>query len=289
MNVISISKRMFNNLEKINTDNVNTEGVIYKFDYHNKKRVFKKLFINDGVNFARKMYTLEVLSSNSKVFPDCFVMPDNLVSVDNKIVGFSYPLVEGVTLGSFLNNSNYDLKLKIKLLKEVGNILKKTDFIRMYSGLNDFYLNDIHEYNFMIDNNNKLYVIDIDGCKLSSLFLFPSRYLSENSLSRFCSKYLIDGYKNGSYINPDRNSDIYCYIIMILNFLYGSNVSKFSLEEFYSYLDYLSYIGVSNDLLNCMKKIVINGDNINPCEYLDSLNSTIVCRANSKIYKLNIK
>ena len=39
------------------------------------------------------------------------------------------------------------------------------------------------------------------------------------------------------------NSDLYCYIMVILNYLYGSNLNTtVAIEEFYEYMNYLEYI-----------------------------------------------
>lgn len=288
MNIIPISKHMFNNLEKIDTIDINTEGEIYEFDYHNIKRVFKKLYVNDGVNFAKKMYILEVLSSNRDVFSDEFVLPDNLVSVDNKIVGFSYPFVDGVTLKTFLNSDSFSLSSKIDYLKQVGIILEKMDSIRKFSDLRNFYLNDIHESNFMIDfNNSKLNVIDLDGCKMCSSFSFPSRFLNSRGLFNNVNKYNVESdLRHGAYVMANRDSDLYCYIIMILNFLYGCDINNIDINSYYEYLRYLSYIGIDDRLLNSFSKIISYGDNINPYEFLDSLTEEQVCRAKGNVYKI---
>ena len=130
MRAISISKRKFENLEVYRTTDINTEAVLYDFSYHGEVKLLKKLYINDGINFARKLYTIELL--NSVDLPDYFVVPDNLVTVDNKVVGFTISKISGVTLKSMLDNCDFPLDVKIDFLKRVGLVLENMIGIKIY-------------------------------------------------------------------------------------------------------------------------------------------------------------
>ncbi len=61
------------------------------------------------------------------------------------------------------------------------------------------------------------------------------------------------------------------------------------LEEFYEYLNYLTYIGVNKELVECLRTIVNTRDNYNPADYLDSLTTENIVRAKQKIFNLNRK
>lgn len=286
MDVISISKRKYEGLQKIDLSDINTEGVIYKFPYLGKQKLLKKLYIEEGIALASKMFTIEMLNSNQDILPKYFVIPESLVTVEKKVVGFSLPYINGITLKTILNNNTFSLEDQIKYLKEVGNILNKMAKIRESTELRHFYLNDLHESNLMLDyNTGKLCIIDLDSCKISSSFCFPSRYLTKNALLNSVSKYKIDDYKHGSYVMANKDSDLYCYIIMILNYLFGDNINSISLNTFYDYLNYLEFVGIDENLLGCFRRIVSYGENINPSEYLNKLNSEQVCRAKKLVYE----
>ena len=72
--------------------------------------------------------------------------------------------------------------------------------------------------------------------------------------------------------------------MIILNYLYGEDISKFSLQEFYEYLEYLKTIGLSLELISYFEKIASNSQNENPYELLDNLIPYIE-RSNHKVYK----
>ncbi len=284
MRVISISKKRFDSLKKVHLCDVNTEADLYSFTYHGVDKLLKKLYVSDGINFAKKLFTLEVLSSYD--LPSCFVVPDSLVSVNKEVVGFSIPCIDGITLKGLFDN-DYPFEVKIKYLKDIGLILDKMVNIRKHTDLKHFYLNDVHESNFMVNyDTGELCVIDLDGCKVNGSFSFPARYLTPRALLNSVNKYNIDNYRHGAYVMADYNSDLYCYVIIVLNFLYGDCINNLGLSSFYDYLNYLERIGINKDLLVCFSRIVSYGDNINPMNYLDSLTSEQVCRAKKRVYSI---
>lgn len=286
MDVVSISKKKFDSLERIDLPDVNTEGIIYKFPYLGKQKLLKRLYVEDGISLASKMFTIEMLNSNQEILPNNFVVPESLITVEKKVVGFSIPYINGVTLKTYLNDKTIPLEDQIKYLKKIGNILEKMVKIRGNTELRHFYLNDLHESNFMINfDTNELCVIDLDSCKISNMFCFPSRYLTKNGLLNNVSKYNFDNFRHGSYVLANEDSDMYCYIILILNFLFGENINSINLDTFYDYLNYLEFVGIEEDLINCFRRIVSYGENINPSEYLSALNSEQVCRAKKNVYE----
>jgi len=289
MKVISISKSKFEKLEplKLSKATFNTEGNVYEFNYRGKEKVLKRLFHQSGAVFANKLFTLEMLDTYKEYLPDNFYIPDSLISVDSIISGFTVPRIFGQNLTDILDDRDISYKEKIYYLKKVGETLNQMKNIRKYTALTDIYINDLHESNFMVNHNNKqLYVIDLDSCKISSNTAFPAKYLTPFSFLQYTpNKYKINSDENiPGYVTADESSDLYCYNIMILNFLYGSNVNNFSVDEFYNYLNYLKHIGVNNELLDYFDRLATNSRNKNPVNCLDTLTSEQICRANKNVY-----
>ena len=282
MKTVSISKRKFENLEHFDLDDVNTEGKIYKFPYHGDLKLLKRLYVSDGIALAKKLFTIEVLNSNE--LPKYFITPDSLVSVNNTVVGFTIPYVDGVTLRTLLYNDNYPNSIKIEYLKKIGSILDDMVGIRDNTELRHFYLNDIHESNFMVDySTGDLCVIDLDGCKINPSFTFPARYLTNKGLLNNTKKYNFEpDFRHGAYVMANRDSDL----IVILNFLYNGYINNMNITDYYDYLNYLRDIGVNKELIDIFYRIVSYGDNINPMDYLDSLTDEQICRAKQNVYKI---
>lgn len=73
--------------------------------------------------------------------------------------------------------------------------------------------------------------------------------------------------------------------MVILNYLYGSNLNTVAIEEFYEYMNYLEYIGIDKNLVSLFERIVTNKNNKNPEYLLSSITDEQVYRANEKVYK----
>lgn len=289
MKNIMLSKRRFEQLEPLQLPKevLNTEGLLYNFTYKGKEKVLKKLYSQSGRMFANKLYTLEMLDDNKQYLPDNFYIPDYLVTVSGKVQGFTIPKNYGITLSTLLKTKDMKTEEQIYYLKKVGEILKQLSTIRKYTALKDIYLNDIHEANFMVDTTNKsLSVIDLDSCKIGTNDQFPARYLTAHALlNNVSKKYNIIKNSDMEYVVADENSDLYCYNIMIMNYLYGKNINNLSIGEFYSYITYLDNIGVNGNLLDCFERLVINKTNKNPEGYLETLTNEDVYRAKESVYK----
>lgn len=276
MEVINISKKRLTNLKSLELpENLfNAEGELFTFEYKRETKLLKKLNDIESIRFANKLYTLESLNTNKQYMPNNFITPEFLVSINKQIEAFTMKFVSGINLSQILNNPSINLEEKKYYLKRVGQILEQMKNIRKYTPLTDFYLGDLHEDNFIVNTSqSEIYVVDLDSCKIAGNQSPIAKYLTPMALLNYVKgKYKID--LETSYLTSyvvDENTDIYCYIIMILNYLYNGKINNVELDTFYDFLNYLDSIKVSLELLECFNRIIINGNNENPVNYLDSL------------------
>ena len=289
MQIINMSKTKLNSLEPlILPKNVtSTECELFKYPYYGKEKLLKKLHRTDGIIFANKLYTIEALNANKDSMPSNFVLPESLVSINKKIEAFTMKYIKGINLSVILNNPDITYEEKIHYLKSIGRILEQMQNIRKYTNLNNFYLGDIHEDNFLVERDKQeIYIVDLDSCKIAGNKSFPGRYLTNSSLIKYNNtKYqTLSQTDDLADYKIDENTDIYCYIIMILNYLYDGRVDRLSLDKFYDIINYLEDIKVNIELIECFNKIVVGGNNINPCNYLDTLTPKQVAGAR-RLYK----
>ena len=289
MQIINMSKTKLNSLEPlILPKNVtSTECELFKYPYYGKEKLLKKLHRTDGIIFANKLYTIGALNANKDSMPSNFVLPESLVSINKKIEAFTMKYIKGINLSVILNNPDITYEEKIHYLKSIGRILEQMQNIRKYTNLNNFYLGDIHEDNFLVERDKKeIYIVDLDSCKIAGNKSFPGRYLTNSSLIKYNNtKYqTLSQTDDLADYKIDENTDIYCYIIMILNYLYDGRVDRLSLDKFYDFINYLEDIKVNIELIECFNKIVVGGNNINPCNYLDTLTPKQVAGAR-RLYK----
>lgn len=289
MQIINMSKTKLNSLEPlILPKNVtSTECELFKYPYYGKEKLLKKLHRTDGIIFANKLYTIEALNANKDSMPSNFILPESLVSINKKIEAFTMKYIKGINLSVILNNPDITYEEKIHYLKSIGRILEQMQNIRKYTNLNNFYLGDIHEDNFLVERDKQeVYIVDLDSCKIAGNKSFPGRYLTNSSLIKYNNtKYqTLSQTDDLADYKIDENTDIYCYIIMILNYLYDGRVDRLSLDKFYDFINYLEDIKVNIELIECFNKIVVGGNNINPCNHLDTLTPKQVAGAR-RLYK----
>lgn len=293
MEVINISKKRFDSLEKYDLPSniYNTEAKMYVLPLKNKwetvNKLLKRLYITSGPILGNKLQTINSLVDLKDVIGvEEIVFPEKLAVVDSKVVGYTMDLIESENLETLLSSYSVSAENKIKYLYQIGEILEKIKKVRTYTSIKTFYLNDIHEHNFIVESKtDNVRVVDIDSCKINGNYTFGSRYLTPMSILSKIPKYKQE--ENGicgGFYTPSEDTELYCYIIIILNTLYGGQINKLSLEELYMYLDYLSSIGVNLELLNIFEKITSNSHNENPYELLKSL-IPIMPRANKHVYR----
>ena len=200
------------------------------------------------------------------------VTPTSLVSLDGEISGFAMPFIEDNTnLALLLNNPKVTLSQKIKLLKEILNILIKVQDSHELDG--KFFLGDIHEANFIWDiTEQTVRAVDMDSSYFSGGFISVSKVTTFNYLLEgFPNKYILDD-ESGKFI-PNKDITSVSFIYMLLNVLSGCNDSHhWSYNEFYNYLSFLEKKGLSKELLDIIANLYTAGniDIYNP-ELLDGI------------------
>ena len=282
MNIISISKKNFDELKQINRENN-----IYEFKYNGKNKIVKLLFQKNSILYSNQLYTISMLNEYKQYLPTNFCVPDSILCVDNSFEAIIEDAIPGQNLSIFLRNQKINPQDKIHYLKEIGKILIGLEKLRKITPLNQIYINDLNESNFIINQSGKLSVIDLDSCKIFENEPFPAKYLTPYSLlNNVEAKYKINKTDNSiGYVYADENTDIYCYIITILNYLYGKNINNLSKDEYYEYLNYLEHIKFNKNLINTFSKIIENSPNENPIYYLDEITNEQVEKANKIVYK----
>lgn len=283
MDIINMSSKQITS--NITLDSYNTSGYLKIVNYFNRKMVLKKI---DPIRCDEVISKVLFLNRYKNLMPSNFVIPEFLALLDNKDLYMAIDYINGNNLGDVLKDKNINIRDKKIYLSYIGNTLEEMRHMRENPLLSDFCLGDLHEDNFIV-SNKKLYTIDLDDAKIDSISPIAS-YLQVGSLFSYLhtDKYIIEDY-NPYFVKykVDYNTDMYCYIMIILNFLYGDNVNNMDINDFYCYLDYLYKIGIDSSLLKCFNSIYSDFDNINPMNYIDSLTSNQIYRARKIVYKYN--
>lgn len=229
--------------------------------------MLKKFYNTEGEYFGNKLLTINSLINNKGIINiDRLIIPSMIAIIDKKVAGYVMPYIQNDNLYTILSSSAVPSDEKIDYLKQIGSILEQTHHIPSLQ--NKFFLTDIHEANFILEKETKkVFVTDLDSCKIANNQPSHSKYLALNdNLKDFQFKYPVD--ETGTHI-PSVDTEIYCYICMILNTISKINITKLSIDEYYTYLQYLSDIGYPKELIECFSNLYIDRSNISPLPYLD--------------------
>lgn len=267
---------------KLSKDISNSEGEKYRIKGsvlkdENKNFIMKRLGngLDKDINYnseilsstiyeVNKLYTIMKLDEyKEKINIEELVLASGLVIIDDKFINyFLIPEIENVkNLGVVLKDKKVKNEKKISYLYQVGSILDKVLKLDLDIKIN---IGDLREYNFILDEEEKLYVVDTDSFSLHTGYLTDSYYL--------CSMAYFNREQPRKYkdkINDD--TDILCYTSMIFNTLLNNKLHKFRKNDYFNYLDYLKYLGFGKDILTSFKTIFTDEENINPHLYLDQI------------------
>ena len=282
MEIVNMSKENIESLKVLPLKIYNSGGDLLLFRYNNILRVLKMLNNISIEKYQDHIAIIKLLDEYREFMPKGFVLPEFFVTEDDIIKYFAINYVSGRNLSVILRDRKVSIDDKKYYLKEIGNILHQMKDIRKNAELSNFYLGDLHEDNFMVDRQGILRTIDLDGGKFIGNKSPISKYLSGFSLISDCNiskyKFEMENPYFCSYM-VDENTDIYCYIIIILNYLCNGNINNMGINQFYQFINYLNDIGVDKELLNCFERIITDGDNINPYDYIDTLTSNQIKKA----------
>lgn len=267
MEELSIKYKEYKELDKLKFDKgvFHTESEIYI--YPNDSNKILKIYKRKDKPYLDKKYRIinNLFSFIAEEKIKELVIPCGIVKINDIFRGEILNKVDGINSSYYLNNKNVDINKKIDILKQIGNILKK---IRNSNPKYNVAFSDVHSDNFMV-SNDKVYGIDTTGMKICDIKGVVNNYIFQLSDYNI-SKYELDDF---DIIKPSVETDIYCYIMMILKSISGLNdIYLYSVDRYRKYLDELENIGFDINLLNSFNSIYDDyTNNIDPLPYLDTL------------------
>ena len=255
---MNLTKTEYERLKK--TAYVSDEGYLFRNPYK-KDSVIKTISYLpwDPKYQDIKLYTIKLLLENKELLASLKIsLPEELTTIESVVKGCTRPYIKGSNLSTMLSDETIELETRIDYLKQVGSILRDMSYIRKTTSLTNFFYNDIHEDNFIVGTNGIVQGIDIDACSIKdnipSNALYPSllsHCISKDSKYQKCDR--VSSYT--ANIVPDENLDLYCYIRMILNFMYGKQIDNLDKDTLLEYLDFLEYYGGNQELLYSLSRI----------------------------------
>ena len=183
------------------------------------------------------------------------------------------PNIKNIPFHIYMKLKNKTLEYKIEVLKQINDVLLKMKRVRERENMN-FYVNDFHEGNLIFNvDTKKINFVDIDSCRILHNLPFPAKYLSSLSLASYLpKKYKVNENLPYKLIVADQNSDLYCYALIILNFMGQFDFDKLDITTARLYMEYLKEIGFSDEFVKAFSKpFEENKENEFLGDYLDEI------------------
>lgn len=291
---IYLTEEEFNELEdfKVESGVPNNEGTFKKIEINGQTKLIKQHIrgkhqelISYNINMFLK-YKDILLKNNPHL-----VLPEEEVKLENSYSNiYTLELIEGIPLQYLLRCD--ECNFKIKLLQNLGSILNKFGYIPNFPY--NLYFGDLHEGNIILDTKRNLRIVDTTSLYIENThhFLFEnpndvpeSKYLEYNKeikKEKYHNKYK-QGYLHS--IIPSKDSDIFCYIIIILNTLAQLEASMLNYNSLLNYLDYLENIGIDLNFLYSVTTLFSLSPNINPYKYISSITNEQINEAHYLKYQ----
>ena len=255
------------------------------YDVFDVTHMESDLYVNDGYlykkmnlgysSFDNKVNTINYLLDNKDIINiDELVLPIDIfyLNRDTGDIIIKERFINNINFRYVLTSSLYSFDEKIEYFKQIGLILDKMKDIRDNTSIKDFYLCDLYTDNFILNTDtNRINVIDMDSCKINGNNNCSSYYLFDNNVIDNIKKYKKKELSWFTEYEINENTDILCYIIMLISFISGCDINKIDINEFNNYMDYLVNVGLSNQLVSVLARIYSNDDNTNPYLLLDEL------------------
>lgn len=239
------------------------EGAVYKIVLNGEVYAYKSFFQTESMYFANKLFVISALYASRKIIDiPALLLPLGLGTEENNIKGMVTRYIDGPTLEKVLADETIDIHIKVKYLKQIGAILKQMKKLREKTELHDFYINDLHKSNFIIDSkNDMLYVGDLDACHIAGNHFAASKQLFLSDLVLFPEKYKREDSQKRKIIASEE-TDLFCYAMLVMTFLMDRSVIL-TREKYMECLNFLESAGVHKDLLSALAKVYSNEPNIN--------------------------
>ena len=281
MKEIALKEREFEKLKRFPLDNiVSTESEIYYYKKNRKREciLLKKIYHNDYNTMHRKELTIENLEKSDLANYEELVIPDSIVTICGIKTAFTIKeITDSTNLHLFLINKRISTKRKLEVLKKIGELLDKTQHQNQ-----EFYFCDLQDYNFLVDKNDNVFVVDLDGSATNTNSPIISKYIALDDKTYGINKYkqIVSG-----YVYPSTDVDNFCYNTMILNFLSQTSIGILSYEEYIEYLNYLLITEMINeDIYEILMNQYTNKYTESIGKYIDCIPET-TGRASYKVYK----
>ena len=268
MKEITLKESDISRMKKYPLDGIlNTESEIYYYKKDpnwNNSYLLKRLFCTDENRVCRKIRTIEELQrSELSTYPE-LILPEEVVTIQGIQSGFTIKEVtDCINLHIFLEDKKISNEDKLLVLKKIGKLLRKVQ-----ASNQEFYFGDLQEYNFLVDENKDIFVVDLDSSAITRKTPLESNYIVIDKKTHPITKYKVN--KVGRCY-PNSDIDTFCYNTLVMNYLSGTKLHRLSYNEYYNYINYLNNCNLPKELIDILNNHYTDKHNESVLDYIEEL------------------
>ncbi len=239
---------------------------------YNKKEIIKR-FHSMNENKVYTLYEIDRQRHDLEMVEELLLF-QKIVVVYFDIQGILIEKGYCTNLKKYLKEETVSFNDIVIILQNLGRVLEKLKWIREKEGkLQTFFIGDLQESNILVDPLTKqIQICDTDSCKIGKNKPFLSKYLNFLNTYTYVKKCLSNKYPmtNHTFI-PNCNTDLYCYVVLILKFLFHMDIELLNFTDFYQQLYLLKKQGLPEPLYQIFINLYNNVPNENPYKFLDTI------------------
>jgi len=177
-------------------DNANRNSDIYI-----KGGLVYKIYTLEDERTSSNIYTLRKLIILKEAFANIpeIVFPNDLLTCNDKIIGFVMNEIKGKTLMEYIINNELSTEELKSIYLKISNLISKMKSLAFTVSIGD-----LHERNIIIDDSLDIHIIDPDSFIINNK---PNKYMEKD----YYGEYITDGLKKSI------NKDELCLLAIIIN------------------------------------------------------------------------
>lgn len=205
------------------------------------------------MEFEKNLANLDLICDriDAAAFPE-LVLPTAFLEWNGCRVGYLMPYISGVCLDSALRDRRIERDAKVEWFNAIAAVILALPPC--------VHLGDLHGHNVLIDRQNQIHLIDIDGFSVDDGFTLICPMFYNKGMCRDLpeEKY----FDEEGHVRVSMNTDIFCLFSLFLrHILDGYDPFSFSPVWLGRFFDFLETAGISAYTVEMFRQVLREEDN----------------------------
>lgn len=228
--------------------------------------IVAKIWVRDRNAMKKSLTNLAFICNilDRSAFPE-LVFPLSFIQHNDEVIGYTMPYISGTCLAVALEQQYIPRNVKIDWFCQIADIINRLP--------SSIFIGDLHSNNVMVDTQNCIHLIDLDGFSVDGGYMLTCPLWYDNSFAQnvFVQKYF-DVY---CQTKVNRNTDIFCLVSMFFQFVFdGFNPFLFPHSWMECFFEFLKSAGISETTVSMIQQVTKEEDNFIDGRYFEDFKST---------------